>query len=307
MTESPLVETRALTVYYGRHRGIDHLDMVVDPGQVYGFLGPNGAGKTTTLRALLDIVRPIAGSATVFGLNCQKDGVAIRRRMGYLPGELSLYGQLRAEQYLDMVNAVRGKPAEKTFLRGLCERLDLDAGRRMSTLSRGNKQKVGLVAAFMVRPELLVLDEPTSGLDPLVQETVHDLMREARAEGRTVLLSSHVLSEVQEVCDRVGIVRDGRMVATQRVEDLIRSQLHRISIRFDRLPPPGFFDRDGTRELRRAEQTVTVEVRDDLNALLASAVEYGVREIETHQVSLEEVFMEYYERGQGQAAAGGAS
>jgi ABC-2 type transport system ATP-binding protein len=177
----------------------------------------------------------------------------------------------------------------------------------MSTLSRGNKQKVGLVAAFMARPELLLLDEPTSGLDPLVQQTVLDLMRQARAEDRTVLLSSHVLSEVQEVCDRVGIIRAGRLVATERVEDLVHSQLHRITIRFDRSPPVGFFDRDGTREVSRAEQTVIVEVREGLNALLTDAVTYGIREIETHQVSLEEVFMEYYGRGEGASPAGGES
>ena len=216
MPEPALIETTGLTVYYGRHRGIDALDMTVAPREIYGFLGPNGAGKTTTLRVLLDVIRPAAGSARIFGLDCQKEGVAIRRRVGYLPASCSLYAHLCADQYLDMVNAVRGNPADAAHVRALCDRLDLDASRRMGTLSRGNKQKVGLVAAFMPRPELLLLDEPTSGLDPLVQATVHDLMREARAEGRTVLLSSHVLSEVQEVCDRVGIIRAGRLVATER-------------------------------------------------------------------------------------------
>lgn len=305
MAESPLIETNALTVFYGRHRGIDHLDMTVDPGQVYGFLGPNGAGKTTTLRVLLDIMRPSAGSARIFGLDCQKEGVAIRSRIGYLPGELSLYGQLKADQYLRMVNAVRGGPADSAYVGSLCDRLDLDATRRMATLSRGNKQKVGLVAAFMARPELLLLDEPTSGLDPLIQQIVLDLMRQARTEGRTVLLSSHVLSEVQEVCDSVGIIREGRLVATERVENLVRSRLHRIAIRFDRSPPVGFFDRDGTREVGRVEQTVTLEVREGLNTVLADAVAYGIRDIETQQVSLEEVFMEYYGRDAAEPPAGG--
>jgi ABC-type multidrug transport system fused ATPase/permease subunit len=299
----PVIVTQALTVYYGRHRGIDDLNMNVEQGEVYGFLGPNGAGKTTTLRVLLDIIRPTSGTATMFGLDCQKEGPAIRRRVGYLPGELSLYQQLRAEQYLRMLNAVRGQPADGTEIAGLCERLDLDPTRRMRTYSRGNKQKIGLVAAFMGRPELLLLDEPTSGLDPLVQQSVLDLVREARDDGRTVLMSSHVLSEVQSVCDRVGIIRDGSLAATQRLEDLIQEQLHRLTMRFERMPPDGAFDRDGTREIGRGDQTVTLEVRGDVGRLLSVAVQYGVVELETHQVNLEDVFMEYYgQRGGGDDA-----
>jgi len=302
-----MIETHALTVYYGRHRGIDNLDMTVDAGQIYGFLGPNGAGKTTTLRVLLDMIRPDKGTATIFGLDCQKDGVAIRERTGYLPGELSLYEQLRAGQYLEMVNAVRGKTASPEYIDELCQYLSFDPSRNMRTYSRGNKQKVGLIAAFMGKPELLLLDEPTSGLDPLVQQSVLDLMRQARADGRTVVLSSHILSEVQEVCDRVGIIREGELVATERVADLIRSRLHRMTMRFDRMPPPGAFERDGVRELGRTDQSVMVEIRDDLNRVLSDAVPFGVREIETHQVNLEEVFMEYYGKGNGDTPVGGAS
>jgi ABC-2 type transport system ATP-binding protein len=294
-----VIRTHALTVYYGRHRGIDNLDMAVEPGEVYGFLGPNGAGKTTTLRVLLDIIRPTAGTATVFGLDCQKEGVAIRRRVGYLPGELSLYPRLRADQFLRVLNDVRGRPAQGSEIDELCQGLDLDATRPMRTYSRGNKQKVGLVAAFMGRPELLLLDEPTSGLDPLVQQTVLDLVRQARGDGRTVVFSSHVLSEVQAVCDRVGIIREGRLVATERVEDLIQGRLHRLTMRFERVPPTGTFERDGAREVARHEQSVTLEIPEGLNRVLADAVHYGVVEIETHQVSLEEVFMEYYGKGGG--------
>jgi len=294
-----MIQTHALTVYYGSHRGIDNLEMAVEPGEIYGFLGPNGAGKTTTLRVLLDIIRPTSGGATVFGLDCQKEGVAIRRRVSYLPGELSLYPQLRASQFLRVINDVRGRTADPAEIDRLCQYVELDPSRQMRTYSRGNKQKVGIVAAFMGQPELLILDEPTSGLDPLIQERVHDLVRRARTDGRTVLLSSHILSEVQEVCDRVGIIRDGRLVATERVEDLLESHLHRVTIRFERTPPPGMFDRDATREIARRDQTVTLEIREGLNRVLADAVQYGVLEIETHQVSLEEVFMEYYGQGGG--------
>jgi ABC-2 type transport system ATP-binding protein len=289
-----MIETRGLTVYYGHHRGIDGLDMSVEKGEVYGFLGPNGAGKTTTLRVLLDVIRPTSGTATIFGLDCQEEGVAIRRRVGYLPGELSLYPQLRAGQYLSMINGVRGGSADRASIQGLCDHLDLDPNRRMRTYSRGNKQKVGLVAAFMGGPDLLLLDEPTSGLDPLVQQSVMELIRQARDDGRTVVMSSHVLSEVQAICDRVGIIREGRLVATERVEELTHGQLHRLTLRFEQPPPEGYFDREGVREIGRHDQSVTIEVREGLNQCLSQAVGFGVLELETHQVSLEEIFMEYY-------------
>jgi ABC-2 type transport system ATP-binding protein len=290
----PIIETHALSVYYGRQRGIHELNLAVEPGEVYGFLGPNGAGKTTTLRVLLDLIRPTAGRATVFGLDCQKQGVALRRRLGYVPGELKLYAHLTASDYFAMVNAVRGGQARPAYQRDLCRRLELDPGRPMHTYSRGNRQKVGLVAAFMGQPSLLMLDEPTTGLDPLVQQTVLALVREARAAGRTVFFSSHILSEVQEVCDRVGIIRAGQLVAVERVEQLVRGQFHRLRLRFERLPPPGTFEPAGAVELNRSEQSLTLEVRTNLNQVLALAVPYGVLDLEDQPVTLEEIFLAYY-------------
>ncbi len=294
-----VIETSDLSVYYGRQRGIHELNMTVEPGEVYGFLGPNGAGKTTTLRVLLDIIRPTAGRAAVFGLDCHRDGVAIRRRVGYIPGELMLYTQLRAEEYLDMVTRVGGGQSNPDYRRRLCALLDLDPRRPMHTYSRGNKQKVGLVAAFMRRPDLLILDEPTSGLDPLIQQNVLDLVREARADGRTVLFSSHVLPEVQAVCDRVGIIRAGQIVATERVEQLLKSRLQRLHIRFAQMPPAGALDGDGVTELGRVGDSVTFEVRANLNRLLAQAVAYDVLELDNDQVTLEDIFMTYYSRNGG--------
>ena len=294
-----IIETNDLSVYYGRQCGIHALNMTVEPGEVYGFLGPNGAGKTTTLRVLLDIIRPTAGRAAVFGLDCHRDGVAIRRRVGYIPGELMLYTQLRAEEYLDMVTRVGGGRGDPDYRRRLCALLDLDPRRPMHTYSRGNKQKVGLVAAFMRRPDLLILDEPTSGLDPLIQQNVLDLVREARADGRTVLFSSHVLPEVQAVCDRVGIIRAGQIVATERVEQLLKSRLQRLHLRFAQMPPAGALDGDGVTELDRVGDSVTFEVRANLNRLLAQAVAYDVLELDNEQVTLEEIFMTYYSRNGG--------
>lgn len=294
-----MIETKNLSVYYGHQRGIHNLNLSVESGEVYGFLGPNGAGKTTTLRVLLDIIRPTTGKATIFGLDCQKDGVQIRRRIGYIPGELSLYQQLHANEYFGMVNAVRRNTADPAYVHSLCDRLDLDPRRPMRTYSRGNKQKVGLVAAFMGKPDLLILDEPTSGLDPLVQQTVLELVREAHTDGRTVFFSSHVLSEVQAVCDRVGIIREGQIVATERVEKLIRGQFHRLLLRFERMPPPGVFDQPGAREVNRTAQDVTLEIRENLNQVLSQAVQYGVLDLEDHPFTLEEIFLAYYGKGGG--------
>ena len=296
-----VIKTRGLTRYYGKTRGILDLDLTVKAGEVYGFLGPNGAGKTTTIRLLLDIIRPNRGESWVFGLDSRADGVAIRRRVGYLPGELSLYPSMTARQYLDMVAGVRGQAADG-YRQELCERLQFDPERRMRTYSRGNKQKVGLVAAFMGKPDLLILDEPTTGLDPIVQAAVLDLVREARAEGRTVFFSSHVLSEVQEVCDWAGIIRDGQLVSTESVEALIRQQFRRVQLTFSSPPPPGVFALEGVSESARDGNTVTLEVRQSLNAVLEKAAGIGVIDIETPPVSLEEVFLAYYSgKGDGHA------
>ena len=263
------------------------------------FLGPNGAGKTTTQRVLLDVFPPTRGKATVFGLDCQKNGVELRRRIGYLPGELALYANLKARDFFKMYEYLRGEKGAKNYWQELAERLDLDTGRKISQFSRGNKQKVGVVAAFMNKADLLILDEPTGGLDPLVQKTVLEMVREAKSEGRTVFFSSHILSEVQAVCDRVGIIRDGQLVATQRVEDLFAKRINRISLIFGGLPPLGAFNFPGVKELERGQQSLTLEVLENLPAVLRTAAEHDVQDIETHNISLEEIFLAYYSKEEG--------
>ena len=295
--DQAIIETDRLSVYYGRQRGVHNLDMVVQPGEIYGFLGPNGAGKTTTIRVLMDIIRPTAGRASIFGLDSQKDGVQIRQRVGYMPGELNLYPHLRADQYLATVAAVRANSVDRSYTDNLCTRLGLDTRRQIQTYSHGNRQKVGLVAAFMSKPDLLILDEPTLGLDPLAQQTVLDIVREARSEGRTVFFSSHNLAEVQSVCDRVGIIRDGQLVASETVESLTRKQFHRISLSFEQTPPEGTFEISGISEVSRVDNTVTLEIRDNLNELLSEAVRYKILDLESHPVTLEEVFLAYYGEG----------
>ncbi|MFW6070596.1 MAG: ATP-binding cassette domain-containing protein [bacterium] len=294
-----VIETEGLTVYYGKQRGILDVSLTVEKGEVFGFLGPNGAGKTTTQRVLLDVIRPTAGRATVFGLDSQEQGVELRRRVGYLPGELALYSNMRAGQFFEMYEYLRGHNGAEGYWRELANRLDLDTTRKIGNLSRGNKQKVGVVSAFMNRPDLLILDEPTSGLDPLVQQTVLDLVREARDDGRTVFFSSHILSEVQAVCDRVGIIREGQLVTTQRVEELMRQRMNRLNLTFAALPPDGVFDIEGVSELQRSEQSIMLEVRENLPQVLMAAAQNGIRDIETINVSLEEVFLAYYGRRNG--------
>jgi ABC-2 type transport system ATP-binding protein len=294
-----IIETHNLTVYYGKYRGVKNVNLTVERGEAFGFLGPNGAGKTTTQRVLLDVIRPTSGKAAIFGMDCRTQGVELRQRVGYLPGELALYKDMRADQFFTMYEYLRGANGAKGYWRDLASRLDLDVSRKISNFSRGNKQKVGIVAAFMSKPDLLILDEPTSGLDPLVQQTVMEMVREVKADGRTVFFSSHILPEVQAVCDRVGIIREGELVATQRVEELIAARLNRMTLIFADLPPIGTFDQEGVTELTRTEKSIVLEVRENLPKVLAIAAQYDIRDIETHNMSLEEIFLDFYGKGNG--------
>jgi ABC-2 type transport system ATP-binding protein len=294
------IETNGLSVYYGRHRGILNVDLRVEQGEVFGFLGPNGAGKTTTQRVLMDVIRPTAGEARIFGKDCQKESVSARRSVGYLPGELSLYENLTARRFFKMYYSLQKSKAAPGYWQTLADRLDLDTSRKVREYSRGNKQKVGVVAAFMNRPDLLILDEPTTGLDPLVQQTVMELVREANRAGATVFFSSHILPEVQAVCDRVGIIRDGQLVATERVEALTKQQFKRIRFSFATQPPADAFAQYEVTETARDEQWITLEIRDRrLDKVMETAVSYGVVDVETIPVSLEEIFLAYYGKGNG--------
>ena len=295
-----VIETQDLTLFYGKNRGIIDVNLDVEKGEVFGFLGPNGAGKTTTERVLLDVIRPTSGRAFVFGLDCQQQGVELRKRVGYLPGELALYTNMKASRFFEMVEYLRAENSSKDYWKELADRLKLDTGRKIREFSRGNKQKVGVVSAFMNKPDLLILDEPTSGLDPLVQQTVLEMVREAQADGRTVFFSSHVLPEVQAVCDRVGIIRDGQLVTTQRVEELIKQQFKRLRLQFADMPPEGTFSSEGVTELQRYDQGLLLEVREDLRLVMETAARFGIIDIETHNVSLEEIFLAYYGNGNGE-------
>src|SRR3954466_5643164 len=234
------IRTEQVAKSYGEHRGILDVDLEVGEGEVFGFLGPNGAGKTTTIRTLLDLIRPTSGKAFVFDIETTVDPVSIHRRIGYIPGEFALYDRLTGGQTLEYFANLRGG-VDPAYQRSLIERFEVDPARRFKEYSKGNKQKIGLVIALQHRPELLILDEPTSGLDPLVQQSFYALVREAQAEGRTVFLSSHILSEVERTCDRVAIIRDGRLVKVDRVESLRDLARHQVELRFSGAVPVAAF------------------------------------------------------------------
>ncbi len=292
----PIIQTHNLTVFYGRRRGILDVNMCVERGEVFGFLGPNGAGKTTTLRVLLDVIHPTRGRALIFGLDSQKDGRQIRSRTGYLPGEFSPYPNMKGHEFLDLLASLQGKRVDANYRQTLYERLDLDPTRKMRQYSHGNKQKIGIVAAFMGKADLLILDEPTLGLDPLAQNTLLELVQEARDGGRTVLFSSHNLPEVQAVCDRVGIVRQGKLIKTESVETLTRRQFKRVHLTLQRLPPAGIFDLPGVNETGREGRLVRLEIQQGLDKVMEKAVPYGIENIEIPAVTLEEIFLAFYDR-----------
>ncbi|HQU25493.1 MAG TPA: ABC transporter ATP-binding protein [Acidimicrobiales bacterium] len=271
------------------------LTLEVGWGEVFGFLGPNGAGKTTTIRMLLDLIRPQSGTVRLFGLDARRDAVAVHRRLGYLPGELALYERLSARETLAHFARLRGGPDEATVERWASE-FDLELDRPVRALSRGNRQKVGLVGALMNEPDLLVLDEPTVGLDPLVQRTVHRRLRQAAAAGRTVFLSSHVLSEVAEVADRVGLIKDGRLIAIERVAEIRARAIHAVEVRVG--APAGLAALEGVAGVtvrERLDDGLRLEVAGGLNPLLAALAGLDVLDLSVHEPSLEEVFLSYYD------------
>jgi ABC-2 type transport system ATP-binding protein len=291
-----IIETEKLTKSYGRSRGIIDVDLAVETGEVFGFLGPNGAGKTTTIRVLLDHIRPSGGSAKVFGIETRVDPVAIHRRVGYLPGEFTLYDRLTGGQTLQYFANLRGG-VDPAYQASLVERIDLDPSRRFKEYSKGNKQKVGLVIALQHKPELLLLDEPTSGLDPLVQQTVFQILREAVADGATVFLSSHILSEVEKSCDRVAIIREGRLAKVDTVEGLRDLAHHQVELRFAGTVPTAEFEAlPGVSEVVADDHVLRMRVSGAITPVVRAAARYELLDFVSREPSLEETFLAQYGR-----------
>jgi ABC-2 type transport system ATP-binding protein len=291
-----VIETSGLTKYYGDTPGIIDLDLEVSEGEVFGFIGPNGAGKSTTIRTLLNFLFPTSGSGTIFGLDIIKGSLEIRTRTGYLPGDLSMYETMTARELLTYFANLR-KVDTAVRMQELADRFELDLDRKIKDYSTGNRQKVGIVNAFMPDPELFVLDEPTAGLDPLMQQEFQEMIGEVRDEGRTVFLSSHILPEVERIADRVGIVRQGRLIAVDSVE-AFKAKAHRsVTIQFAAPVEASAFaglESVASVETRNDGTVLSLTVKGSMDAVVKAAATYDVLSVSTRSGELEEVFLSYY-------------
>jgi ABC-2 type transport system ATP-binding protein len=303
-----IIETKGLTKSYGGKRGIVDVTFQVEEGEVFGFLGPNGAGKTTTIRVLMALLRADAGTALIAGKDSWRDSVEIKRLIGYVPGEPALDPNLTGGQILEYFAHLRGG-VDEAYLEKLIKRLDLDTNRKFRQYSTGNKRKVVLIQAFMHKPRVLILDEPTSGLDPLNQQEFDGMVGEAKKEGRTVFLSSHVLSEVEKTCDRVGIIRDGRLVKIGGVHELTDIKRYEITISFARpVPVDTFAKLDGVVEVEALNNgtAVRLAMQGAADGVIKAAAQFPVVSLTSYEPSLEDVFLRYYEHdGQAPKEAAG--
>jgi len=301
---SIIIQTNQLTKSYGRSRGIIDVTFAIEEGEVFGFLGPNGAGKTTTMRTLMGLLRANSGSATIGGLDCWTQSTAVKKLVGYLPGEFSFDPGLRGAQIIEYLGHLRGG-VDQAYLRSLVERLGFDPSKRFREYSHGNKQKLGLVQAFMHKPRLLILDEPTSGLDPLNQQEFYRMVAEVRAEGRTVFLSSHILPEVEHTCDRVAIIREGRLVRIDHVSSLKEISQHDVEITFAGPASVEWFKNvAGVVKVAQEgnERTLQLNVQGALTEIIHIASQHNATNIDTHEPTLEEVFLRFYEPEQEPSA-----
>lgn len=295
-----LIQTEHLTKSYGRVTALNDLSLTVNQGEIFGYLGPNGAGKTTTIKMLLDLIRPTAGRASLFGLDANRDSLAIRKRIGFVPGELHLWDNQTSMQIIRYFGKVRGG-VDMNYVRQLAERLEFDLNKKVRAYSTGNKRKIGLILAMMNKPELLILDEPTSGLDPLMQQIFNQMMIEAKSAGQTVFLSSHVLSEVQAICDRVGILREGKLQTVERVSQLTHVDFRWVTFTFrDAAPTASLAQIAGVSDVQIDGKSMKLRLYGDFDPILRAVQDRYIEDIRVQEPTLEEVFLTYY--GQGERA-----
>ena len=293
-SEVPAIRTSGLSKRFGSREALHELDLVVPQGTVFGYLGPNGAGKTTTIKLLVGLYRPSAGNATVLGRDVATDRDAVQSLIGYLPGDFTGYPDMSGRRFLSLIGSLRGH-LDWPHVASLADRFDIDLDRRIGTLSHGNRQKIGIIQAFMNRPELLILDEPTSGLDPLMQREFLKLVKESQASGWTVLLSSHVLSEVAAVADRVGILNEGKLLAVKAMDDLRADAIRQVDLRFDDHVPAEPLRRSrGVVEVDVHGLTAHVSINGPMTELIRSAAPYGVVDVVSHETDLADIFLSYY-------------
>ncbi len=302
----PVIQTDNLSKIYHKNRtetvaALKGLNLTVQPGEIFGYLGPNGAGKTTTIRLLLDLIRPTSGKAALFGQDAQQNSVELHKRIGFLPGELNLWKGLTGAQVVDYLGKVRGG-LDMNYVRSLTDRLQLDLSIRIRSYSTGNKRKLGLLLSMMNKPDLLILDEPTSGLDPLMQQIFNELMLEAQKGGQTVFLSSHMLGEVQAICDRVGILRGGELKAVETVANLTHANFRWVTVRLrETVPASQLKSLAGVSEVSAVEGGLKLRLSGDFDPLMRALNPYYVQNIEVAEPTLEEMFLSFYgNNGQSQ-------
>jgi ABC-2 type transport system ATP-binding protein len=294
---TPAIETHRLTKDYGGLVALDSMDLRVEPGEIFGFLGANGAGKTTAIRLFLDLIRPSSGHARIFGMDCQRDSQAVRAVTGYLPGDVRLYPNLTGRQTVELIAGLRPGGVDWDDVEALASELKLDLRKRAGAYSKGNRQKLGIVMAMMHHPALLLMDEPTSGLDPMVQRTVWGMLRREADRGTCVFFSSHVMSEVEGICERVAMLRDGVLVAVEPVHQIQGRNARRIELTFaGDAPSNGDLKLDGVREIARDGSTIELEITGEFDPLLKVLARHHVSDLRTHEPSLEDLLIRYYSR-----------
>lgn len=293
----PAIQFNHFTKRYGNDRGVNDLHLKIPQGEIFGFLGPNGAGKTTTIRSMLDFIRPSSGSIKVLGLDSVSDALSIRKRVGYLSGDMEMDRRLTGRQYLEYVAHLRGN-VPWANIQKLIEQLDCQTNKKIAYLSRGNKQKIGLVAALMHNPDVLILDEPTSGLDPLIQQQFQKLIADHKARGKTAFISSHVLSEVQQICDHVGFIRDGKLMDVQPLNSLRRKAFRNVTISLSRKNAQLIKKLQNLKGLHGVEAdgtTITTKITDNFHGFIGALTEAPIKDLVIEEASLEDLFMHYYQ------------
>lgn len=296
-----MIVCRGLSKRYGGtdRYALKDLSLDIKKGEVYGFLGPNGAGKSTTIRLLMNFIQPTSGSATICGRDVVKNSVAVKRSVGYLPSDPGMYGKMTGRQFLDYMSELQAR-ANNKYRTELVKRLQADQDKRLKDLSRGNRQKIAIIQAFMHEPDVLILDEPTSGLDPLMQEVFYDLVKEARGRGATVFTSSHILSEVQKICDRVGIIRAGELVSERTIADMAHEAAQTFQITFEGAVPIAELKKvKGLKISDHASNTVTVHMHGALSPLFAVLARHHVTAMDAQQLDLEQLFLRFYDHEEG--------
>ncbi len=290
-----VIKTDSLTKYYGKVTGILNLNLNVYEGEIFGFLGPNGAGKTTTMRLLMGLLRPSAGNAYILGLNCWSRRVQIAKLVGYLPGEPRLYSRLTGEEHINFISGFGH--TDRSYALQLAGLFELNLNRRVEEYSRGMKQQLALILALMRRPKLLIMDEPTSGLDPLIQYLLYEILQNFRENGTTIMLSSHNLPEVERVCSRVGIIKEGELVALESIDDLRNKRIRNIDVTFENKVPSELEQIPGVVKLEKSANRARLKMVGDLNPLIAALSKYRLSDLGISHASLEDIFLEFYENG----------